>query len=183
MYYTFIVHAHVHAYLRVGPAGPLDLPRLFLSPSLSFGRYRTVPQGGPRALRHLATGCLLLPHTWPGCFLFLVPLLLLLSYGRILSPRVPLFFFYSRVALRRAHDLLHSGNGFAEYNLPLPTPSRAVTCARHVRAFVAYLPQQTFNFFIRRSPFAGPLALIVMPNREDFIVSFNVKQFTFFQME
>lgn len=138
----------------------LDLPRLLsLSLSLSFGRYRhgatrwaqgpSAPcHGVPFVTSHVAR---MFPFSRPASS---PPKLWEDSRSACSS-----FFFYSCEVLRRAHDLLHSGNRFAEYNLPLPTPSRPVTCARHVRAFVAYLPQQTFNFFIRRSPFAGPLAL------------------------
>lgn len=117
-------------------------------------------QGGLRALRHLTPGRLLLPHTWPGCFLFSSR-----SFSFLATERPSFFvcssffFFHSCAALRQAHDLLHSGKRCAEYNLPLSTPSRAVTRVRHVRTFVAYLPQQRFNFFIQRSPFKDLLYL------------------------
>lgn len=138
----------------------LDLPRLL---SLSLSLLWKIPHGATRWAQGPSAPC----HGVPFVTSHVARMF---PFSRPASSPPKLWedsrsacssFFYSCEALRRAHDLLHSGNRFAEYNLPLPTLSRAVTCARHVKAFVAYLPQQTFNFFIQRSPFAGPSTLIL----------------------
>lgn len=158
----------------------LDLPRLLsLSLSLSFGRYRTVPQGGPRALRHLATGCLLLPHTWPGCFLFLVPLLLLLSLGGF-SLRVSLSFFLFMRSIKKGTRPSSLEESFRRVQPASSNPfTGGYVCAPREGLCGLSAATDTFNFFIRRSPSADPSTLIVMLNREDFIVSFNITWINF----
>lgn len=138
VYHVFIVHAHVCARgicPRSREASVVcGAPRS--SPS-SLGRYRTVPQGGPADPSAPCHWVPLLPHTWPGCFLFSIPLLPLPSRVIRRIPRrefLSFSLFFSLLLIVRSiksgtRDLLHSGNPFAEYNLPLNPFAGRYVCA------------------------------------------------------
>lgn len=85
------------------------------------------------------------------------------------------FFFLFAPSIKTGHTTF-SGNRFAEYNLHLSTPSRAVTRVRHVKTFVAYLPQQ-INFFIQRLLFVSLLYLDFNRCKMSHFVSNNCEIF------
>jgi len=149
VYYTFIVHAHVHAYLRVRPHRALDLSRF----SRTRYIYGTVPQGELRTLRHLATGCLLLPHTWPGCFLFYVPLFPFLSHGRILL--ICSSFFLIAWSIKKGTRLSSLEKPFRRVQPASSNPfARGYVCAPREDSLCLIC-----QIFIRRSFFVNSLRL------------------------